>query len=149
VQPQRHSTGSRVTAPFILDLVCILDGGKGAASRLGHSTSNARWMGNWMGPRTCLEVLDKRKISTLPGIERLLLRNSTSFTHSSVCPDRSATCKCLTNCFLTLHAHVFFSEDISAITIPWITSLKNVWPFLQFKSALQHVQGAVEKPDGF
>jgi hypothetical protein len=38
VQPQRHS---QATAPIILDLICVLNGGKGSASRRDHFAYDA------------------------------------------------------------------------------------------------------------
>jgi hypothetical protein len=48
-------------------LSSVLDGGDWSASRPGRFTSSERapgthWIGGWMGPRTVLDVVVKRKI---------------------------------------------------------------------------------------
>lgn len=44
-----------------------VDGGECSASHPGHftpadRTPGANWMGNWVGPRTILDVLERRNI---------------------------------------------------------------------------------------
>jgi hypothetical protein len=67
-----YGSGGVVAAPF---LTSTLDGGKWSASRPGRLTSWERtpgthWIGGWVGPRTDLDVVEKRKdIFISPGIE--------------------------------------------------------------------------------
>jgi hypothetical protein len=51
-----------------------LVGGEWAASRLGRFTLEERapgthWIGRWVGPRTSLDDVEKRKMLPLPGLE--------------------------------------------------------------------------------
>jgi hypothetical protein len=55
-------------------LTSALDGGEWPASRPGRfipgkRTPSIHWIGGWVGPRTDLDDMEKRKILTLPGFE--------------------------------------------------------------------------------
>jgi hypothetical protein len=55
-------------------LYSALFGGEWSASRPGRFTLGERapctlWIGDWVGPRTGLEYVEKRKISPLPVLE--------------------------------------------------------------------------------
>jgi hypothetical protein len=43
-----------------------------AALPLGKQPLNTHWTGDWVGPRANLDILEKRKIFPLPGIEHRL-----------------------------------------------------------------------------
>jgi hypothetical protein len=40
-----------------------------AALPPGKQPPGTHWIGGWVGPRACLDDLDKRKFLTLPGLE--------------------------------------------------------------------------------
>jgi hypothetical protein len=55
-------------------LTSTLVGGEWSASRSGRFTSGERapstyWIGGWVGPRTGLDDIEKRKFLALPGLE--------------------------------------------------------------------------------
>jgi hypothetical protein len=55
-------------------LISALVGGEWSASRSGRFTpreraSDTHWIGGWVNPRADLNVLEKRKFLTLPGLE--------------------------------------------------------------------------------
>jgi hypothetical protein len=50
-------------------LTSALAGGKWSASCPGRFTPGTHWIGDWMGPRTGLYDVERRKIFFLPGFE--------------------------------------------------------------------------------
>jgi hypothetical protein len=55
-------------------LTLALHGGEWSASRTFRFTPGGRypgtpWIGGWMGPKTGMNYLEKRKFLTLPGLE--------------------------------------------------------------------------------
>jgi hypothetical protein len=61
-------------------LTSALVGGEWSASRPGHFTPGERapgthWKGGWVGPRTGLDKMERRKISPLPELELRPLRS--------------------------------------------------------------------------
>jgi hypothetical protein len=55
-------------------LTSALAGGEWSASRpcrftSGERVPNTHWTGGWVGPRTGLDDVEKRKFLTLPGLE--------------------------------------------------------------------------------
>jgi hypothetical protein len=53
------------------------------APRLGRFAPGTHWIGGWVGPRTCLDDVKRRKMLSLPGLElRPLGRPARSFVIS-------------------------------------------------------------------
>jgi hypothetical protein len=55
-------------------MISVLDGGEWTALRPGHVTPgervpSAHWIIGWVGPRTSLDDVERRKILPLPGLE--------------------------------------------------------------------------------
>jgi hypothetical protein len=55
-------------------LTSALDGGEWSVSHNGHFTPGeialgTHWIGGWVGPKVGLNIVEKRKILPLPGIE--------------------------------------------------------------------------------
>jgi hypothetical protein len=50
-------------------LSLVLVRGEWSASRPGERAPGANWIGDWVGPRTGLDDVEKRKILPLPGLE--------------------------------------------------------------------------------
>jgi hypothetical protein len=50
-------------------LTSALVGGEWLASRPGRITPGAHWIGGWVGPRACLDDVEKRKFFTLSELE--------------------------------------------------------------------------------
>jgi hypothetical protein len=73
--------------PHFLDLV--ISGGEWSASRSGRFTPRetapgTHWIGSWVGPRTGLDDVEKRKFPTLPGLElRTLGRQLLASRHTN------------------------------------------------------------------
>jgi hypothetical protein len=64
-------------------LTSVLAVGEWSASRLGRFTPGKRangthWIGSWVDPRAGLDDVEKRKFSTLPGLELQTLGRRTS-----------------------------------------------------------------------
>jgi hypothetical protein len=75
-------------------LTSALAGGESSASRPGRFTPRetapgTHWIGSWMDPRAGLDVVEKGKIFTLPGLElRPLDRAASRYTDYAI-PARS------------------------------------------------------------
>jgi hypothetical protein len=50
-------------------LTSAVVGGEWSASHPGRFTPGTHWTGGWVGPRTGLNDVEKRKFLTLPGLE--------------------------------------------------------------------------------
>jgi hypothetical protein len=53
---------------FCVLLTSALDGNVWSASRLGRFIPGTHWTGGWVGPRTGLDEVEKRKILPIPGL---------------------------------------------------------------------------------
>jgi hypothetical protein len=66
-----YGGSEHIAAPF---LTSALDGGEWSASCLccftpGETAIGTHWIGGWVGPRTGLDAVEKRKALHVPGIE--------------------------------------------------------------------------------
>jgi hypothetical protein len=71
ITPLRRMVSGCIAPPF---LTWALDGGEWSASRLGHFTHREKylsthWIGGWVGPRTGLDYMKKRKFLPPPGLD--------------------------------------------------------------------------------
>jgi hypothetical protein len=134
-----------------LFLTSALDGGEWSASRPGRFTPGERapgthWIGSWIGPRTGLDNVERRKILPLPGLEpqpldhpsrsqsihRLRYPGSTSGSTVQSLPnaDKEMPCTYVTRRFITvitkLHLRTLLNTDVCrAHYNMWRTGLRS------------------------
>jgi hypothetical protein len=59
-------------------LASALIGGEWSASFPGRFTPGTHWIGGWVGPKTGLDEVERRKFLPLPGLELRLLHRPAS-----------------------------------------------------------------------